>query len=148
MEAINTLMTGFVYRIDDIDLDDVKDFKSEVEKIFEQRNHYLELNRGNYFPTKNAPEKEPNETIIFDIKGHIEGHAVKDASFRGFLYNDGRINGKITYAAGRAVADERLKGKYEKLDKTTIVIFGKWLLPKNDSFLFCIILSNDWQKVD
>lgn len=80
----------------------------------------FDLIRGNIFVNVKAPASQPNEIIIFDIRKSTYW----DQSFRGFLYPDNSVSGKVQQVASSGFEDYYFKGEYRRYRQNEIVLLG------------------------
>lgn len=62
-----------------------------------------------------------NEILIFDMPATDDAYA---ASFRGFLYGDGKISGKLRWVKEIPGLPDEMNGKYKKMAKKRLVVKG------------------------
>ena len=94
----------------------------------------IRLERGNIFKNEKAIGRNQNDVIIFEL--NYEENDVYPSSFRGFLYPDGSINGKIKYSLDAKCPDELFNGIYQYYQNGTLVIYGNWLFNGIDNPVF------------
>lgn len=127
------LLDGFLYIIEDEFVPPKKGFDKAYDNGDIPVGQEFLIKRGNIFPNPKALEKEPNEILIFDIVNK----EYEDCSFRGFLYPNGSVNGKIKYLRESEMKDELVSGRYEKHRKRFLII-GEWFDEKNVPYKFVL----------
>jgi hypothetical protein len=115
------LLSGCMYLFDEyLDSYEFSSFKKELSKAKESDDQPYILSRGNIFKNEKALKYKPNDIIIFDL-------TLKDywgGSFRGFLYPDETVSGKIKYVEGSKLKDDTIKGNYKWVSKNKFIIVG------------------------
>jgi hypothetical protein len=105
------LMEGFLYSYD---LNLYEGFSKKVIIELKENQVPLPLNRGNIIPNP----KYKNEIVIFDIVQSVD---VYPGSFRGFLYKDDKVMGKLKVnSPTQGVLD--INGTYKKLPDGTLIL--------------------------
>ncbi|MFH2143046.1 MAG: hypothetical protein ABIJ97_11520 [Bacteroidota bacterium] len=102
----------------------------ELEKIKKLGPEIYHLQHGNIFKNEMAPKESPNDVLIFDFINTL--FESKSSSFRGFLYPNGTVIGKMKHSYDAKLPDEHLKGFYTYDKKGVFIMYCLW----NDSGFF------------
>lgn len=109
------------------------------DDLLEQDPDPFNLSRGNIFENERAKSGQPNDIVIFDIN-HRE---YWDCSFRGFLYPDKTVVGKIHYVASSGLKGESFKGFYQRRSASEIILVGHRIYDDGAMDVVCIHLKRD-----
>lgn len=110
--------TGLLYEADDIDISDNINFITELKKAKSEDDAPWVLKCCSITKDK----KLHGEKLKFDLN-------VKDSYecyFIGFLYDDGKVLGKIKYIRDANSPDEVINGRYSRIKKNKIILCGIW----------------------
>jgi hypothetical protein len=110
--------TGLLYFVDNIDIGAKTNFTKELKKAKEEDDEPWVLGRCSLIQDKIFI----GEKLIFDIdlKDYYERY------FVGFLYDNGKVSGKIKWTRDVNLPYEIINGKYTKINKNKIILCGNW----------------------
>ena len=108
----------------------LKEFKNTIDK----NEPTAQLSRGNIIP-KN---KKIQQRLIFDC---FRPKYEESLSFRLFLYEDGKVQGKIEYPIHYDASEEYFKGNYKLNSKSKISVWGKWSEDKDYKKTYLIYIE-------
>ena len=121
--------SGLFYALDKSTVQSAIEKKNKTLNILLKKRHEEDkepviIKRGNIFPNENALRRNPNEILIFDII--VDNEIV--GNFRGFLYPNETLNGKVTWRIDLQSALEKdvLNGFYKKHSDYGIEFYGYW----------------------
>lgn len=106
---------GEIYFVDEFELKQPINFKKEFDKV--EYEYSWHLSRGIII------QNDQNERLKFDI---IPSNDFYESYFTGFLYPDGSVLGKIKYIQDAHAIDAVINGRYEKVTKNRILMYGIW----------------------
>lgn len=113
------LMTGSLWFVseyeDGTEPSSLKEFKDNINTNEPPE----KLSRGNIIPKNEKVE----QYVIFEC---FRPQYKEAASFRLYLYNDGKAVGKVEYAKDYFDGKEPFEGRYKKISNSKIVIWGIW----------------------
>lgn len=141
MKAHSNSMTGSIYSaVPDSKVNHENLFK-ELKRAKEYDSEPFKLSFGNVFNNEKALPKFPNQIVIFEID--FNDNDYYPSNFRGFLFPDGSVNGKIKYSIDAKCADGIFdKGIFKISKKGELIIFGYWSESGEESPFFIELESS------
>ncbi len=110
----------YTYEVENVTIKNLFKVFREVKK---EEGEIIPLKRGNIFLNPKAMSSQKNDILIFDLDLNVKEFYPR--SFRGHLYEDGTINGKIKYSLDAKLEDVIFNGIYQFRTNGTLIVFGK-----------------------
>jgi len=112
----------------------------ELAKAKTNDNEPWILSRGNVFLNEKAPKSTPNDIVIFDVFFDNDSY---EYSFRGFLYSNGKVSGKLKRSIDAGDTNAGIfNGIYFRLNEHSIIMYGEWEDSKSKESYFIELLKN------
>lgn len=118
----NNLLEGSLYYTYEVENVTIKNLFKVFSEVKKEEGEIIPLKRGNIFLNPKAMSSQKNDILIFEIDLNEREFYLR--SFRGFLYEDGTINGKIKYSLDAKLEDDIFNGIYQFRINGTLIVFG------------------------